>query len=72
MRGEVDFINSLNADGFDLLKSKAPQMAFDAGVSLDLEQIWFNQVAAAPLPDYKKAWFRSTHFRRAISSAING
>jgi len=71
MRGEVDFINSVNAEGFDLLKSQASQMAFDAGVSLDSEQIWFNQAPTAPLPDYKKAWFTSKHFRRAISSAIN-
>jgi peptide/nickel transport system substrate-binding protein len=33
--------------------------------------MWFNQVAKAPLPGYKKEWFRSTTFRRAISSAIN-
>lgn len=71
MRGEIDFINSVNAEGFDLLKSQAPQMALDAGVSLDSEQIWFNLVPSAPLPDYKKVWFRSTHFRRAISSAVN-
>jgi peptide/nickel transport system substrate-binding protein len=28
-------------------------------------------VAKAPIPDYKKAWFRSKAFRRAISAAIN-
>src|SRR5260370_9055737 len=32
--------------------------------------MWFNQVAKAPLPDYKKAWFRSKNFRNAISHAI--
>ena len=69
-RGEIDFINSLNSEYFDRLKSSAPQMAFDAGVSLDSEEMWFNQVPSAPLPDYKKAWFASTRFRRAISSSI--
>jgi peptide/nickel transport system substrate-binding protein len=33
--------------------------------------MWFNQVASAPIPEYKRAWFRSTNFRRAISEAIN-
>src|SRR5271163_1397502 len=46
-------------------------MAHDAGASLDSEEMWFNQVASAPLPSYKKAWFTSTNFRRAISESIN-
>jgi len=71
VRGDIDFINSLTGDQFDKLKSIAPQMAFDAGVSLDSELMWFNQVPSAPLPDFKKAWFASTRFRRAISSAIH-
>ena len=71
VRGEIEFINSLTGQQFDQLKSKAPQMVFDAGVSLDSEQMWFNQVVAAPLPGYKKAWFASTRFRRAISAAIH-
>jgi peptide/nickel transport system substrate-binding protein len=69
-RGEIDLINSLTGESFDRLKATAPQMAHDAGVSLDSEEMWFNQVASAPLPDYKKAWFASTRFRRAVSSAI--
>lgn len=71
LRGEIHFINSLNAEYFDKVASETPGMAHDAGVSLDSEEIWFNQVAGAPLPDYKKQWFRSTNFRRAISEAIN-
>ncbi len=71
MRGEIHFINSLNPEYFDKVKSENPSMAYDAGVSLDSEQMWFNQVANSPLPDYKKIWFRSTNFRRAISEAIN-
>ncbi len=70
-RGEIDFINSLNAESFESLKARAPQTVFDAGVGLDSEQMWFNQVPSAPLPDYKKAWFASTNFRRAISSSIH-
>ena len=71
VRGEIGFINSLNAEYYDKLAAQAPRMAVDAGVSLDSEQMWFNQVPRAPLPAYKKAWFTSTNFRRAISSSIH-
>ena len=70
-RNEIDLINSLDSEYFDKLASASPQLVHDAGPSLDSEQMWFNQVAKAPLPPYKKAWFRSTQFRRAISDAIN-
>ncbi len=70
-RGEVDLINSLDSEYFDKLAATSPQLVHDAGPSLDSEQMWFNQVAKAPLPPYKKAWFRSTTFRRAISQSIN-
>jgi len=71
VRGEIDLVNSLDAEYFDKLEAQAPNMANDAGVSLDSEQMWFNQVASSPLPAYKKAWFTSTNFRRAISESIN-
>jgi len=71
VRGEIDLINSLDAEYFDKLAAQAPRMAYDAGVSLDSEQMWFNQVTNSPLPAYKKVWFTSTNFRRAISESIN-
>ncbi|MGA7752196.1 MAG: ABC transporter substrate-binding protein [Candidatus Sulfotelmatobacter sp.] len=70
-RGEIDLINTLDSEYFDKLASTSPQVVNDAGPSLDSEQIWFNEVAKAPLPQYKKNWFRSSAFRRAISVAIN-
>jgi peptide/nickel transport system substrate-binding protein len=70
-RGEIHFINSLDAEYFDKVVAQDPSMAHDAGASLDSEQMWFNQVANSPLPPYKKAWFTSTNFRRALSEAIN-
>jgi peptide/nickel transport system substrate-binding protein len=70
-RGEIHFINSLDAEYFDKVVAQDPSMAHDAGASLDSEEMWFNQVANSPLPAYKKAWFTSTNFRRAISEAIN-
>ncbi len=73
-QGELHLINNLDADSFERMAAQnggASNSARDLGPSLEGEQMWFNQVAASPLPDYKKAWFRSTNFRRAISGAIN-
>jgi len=70
-RGEIHLINSLDADLFDRLQKESPASAHDTGPSLDSEFVWFNQVPTATFPDYKKAWFRSTEFRKAISLAIN-
>jgi len=70
-RGELDLINTLDTDYFDRLGSASPQLVHDAGPSLDSDFVWFNQVATAPIPEYKRAWFRSTNFRRAMSAAIN-
>jgi peptide/nickel transport system substrate-binding protein len=70
-RGEIQLINTIAPDAFDRLAADMRSAAHDAGPSFDTEQMWFNQVASAPIPEYKKAWFRSQNFRRAISQAIN-
>jgi peptide/nickel transport system substrate-binding protein len=70
-RNEIDLINSLDSEYFDKLAASSPQMVHDAGASLDSEQMWFNEVAKAPLPGYKKNWFRSAAFRHAVSQSIN-
>jgi peptide/nickel transport system substrate-binding protein len=70
-RNEIDLINSLDPDYYDRLARYAPGRVRDAGASLDSEQMWFNQVPTAPIPAYKREWFQSRNFRRAISSAIN-
>jgi peptide/nickel transport system substrate-binding protein len=70
-RGELDLINSLDSEYFDKLAASSPQLVHDAGPSLDSEQLWFNEVMTSPIPGYKKDWFRSANFRRAISQAIN-
>jgi peptide/nickel transport system substrate-binding protein len=70
-RGELDLINSLDSDYFDKLAATSPRLVHDAGPSLDSEQMWFNQVSKAPIPAYKRNWFRSVNFRRAVSEAIN-
>lgn len=70
-RGQIDLINSLDAEHFEHLKARAADMAIDAGPGFDTELVWFNQVPAAPIPAYKKAWFAATDFRQAISLAID-
>jgi peptide/nickel transport system substrate-binding protein len=69
-RGELDLINKLDPDMYDRLASEMPHAAVDSGPSLDWEVVFFNQVANAPLPEYKRRWFASADFRRAISEAI--
>ena len=70
-RGQLHLINNLDAILFDRLATESPSAARDADPSLESEQMWFNQVSSSPIPDYKKAWFRSMNFRRAISEAVN-
>jgi peptide/nickel transport system substrate-binding protein len=70
-RNEIDLINSLDSEYFDKLASASSNVVHDAGPSLDSEQMWFNEVAKAPIPGFKKKWFQSATFRRAISQAIN-
>lgn len=70
-RGEIHLINALDAEYFERLQKEMAPSVHDAGTGLDSEQLWFNQVPAAPLPEYKRNWFRITEFRRAVSMAIN-
>jgi peptide/nickel transport system substrate-binding protein len=70
-RGEIQMINTLEPEHFDRLAAKGSSAAHDAGPGMDAEFFWFNQASASPIPAYKKAWFRSTDFRKAISGAIN-
>jgi peptide/nickel transport system substrate-binding protein len=70
-RGELQLINRLDADQFDRLQKESPGTARNAGTGLDGEELWFNQVTASALPDYKKKWFRTADFRKGISMAIN-
>ncbi len=69
-RGELDLINKLDPDMYDRLSAEMPHAVLDAGPSLDWETVFFNQVQNAPLPEYKKRWFQSDDFRRAISEGI--
>ena len=70
-RGELQLINRLDAEQFDHLQKENPAAAHNAGTGLDAEEFWFNQVPSAPMPEFKKAWFSATEFRRAVSMAVN-
>ncbi len=68
-------IHLINAHGRRLLRPAVAHRrrtrCVMPGPSLDSEQMWFNQVPSAPIPAYKREWFKSRNFRLAISSAIN-
>ncbi len=70
-RGEVDLINSVDPEVFEQLSHQSSAAVQDAGASLESEMMWFNQAPTAPIAAYKKAWFTSREFRRAVSEAIN-
>lgn len=69
--GEIHLINNLDPEMFERLAAVSSTSARDAGPSQESEMMWFNQVANSPVAAYKKNWFRSQKFRRAISEAIN-
>jgi peptide/nickel transport system substrate-binding protein len=70
-QGDIQLIDNMPPDLYEQLHSEDASAARDLGPSIESEELWFNQVARAPLPAYKKAWFRSRDFRRAVSMAIN-
>jgi peptide/nickel transport system substrate-binding protein len=70
-RRQLHLINNADPELFDRLRAWSASSAHDAGPSLESEQLWFNQVPAAPIAAYKKPWFRSRNFRRAVAEAVN-
>lgn len=70
-RGEIHLASTVDSETFEQLRGNLQVRTIDIGPSYDSEMLWFNQVSKAPAPDYKKQWFRSRAFRKAISQAIN-
>ena len=70
-RGQYALLDSVPADGFDVLSRRTRGAVHDLGASLNTEQMWFNQSANAPLPVWEKSWFSNRAFRQAISEAIH-
>lgn len=69
-RGDLQLIDTIDPAIFDQLAKDMPDVVHDAGPSLDSEFVWVNQNSSAPLPEYKKQWFKSRAFRVAMSEAI--
>ena len=69
-RGELDLIDQLPPEYYEMLRQKAPASVRDLGPSLNTEQMWFNQAPSSPLPSWEKAWFSNQAFRVAVSQAI--
>jgi peptide/nickel transport system substrate-binding protein len=69
-RGDVQLIDTIDPAIYDRLAKDMPDVVRDSGPSLDSEVLWVNQTPSAPLPDYKKQWFRTRAFRVALSDAI--
>ncbi len=70
-RGQYSLMNLIQPSHFDRLSRHPRIEARDAGASLDMEMLWFNQVAGAPIPAERKRWFRLQAFRRAVAEAIH-
>ena len=70
-RGELHLVDKMEPEAFERLSKEAPASVRNAGPSLDAEFLWFNQSPDAEFPAYKKRWFKSGLFRRAVSAAIN-
>lgn len=69
-RGELHLIDKLEPESFQRLTREAPATVRNAGASMDAEFLWFNQCPEPSVPAFKKSWFQSTLFRRAMSAAI--
>ena len=70
-RGELDLMTTVSPETFEQLHARLPNAVRDLGPSLESEMFWFNQAPKGPVPEYKKTWFRSKEFRRAVSAAVN-
>jgi peptide/nickel transport system substrate-binding protein len=71
LRGQYQVMDSLPAENYNLLARANAQSVHDLGPSLNTEQMWFNQAADAPLPEWEKEWFQNRGFRLAVSQAIH-
>jgi peptide/nickel transport system substrate-binding protein len=69
-RGELQLIDSLTPDLYERLAKENSGRVYDSGPTTDAEFLWFNMAPQSPVAGYKKAWFQSQAFRRAVSEAI--
>jgi peptide/nickel transport system substrate-binding protein len=71
-KGEYHLLETLDAESFTRLQAElGPRAALDLGPAFDNEMLWFNEAPGAPIEGYKKTWFQSRNFRRAIAESIH-
>ncbi|HEX4134657.1 MAG TPA: ABC transporter substrate-binding protein [Bryobacteraceae bacterium] len=71
LRGETHLVNKLTPEAFDRIVREKPAAARSLGASLDSEFLWFNQSPSPAVPEWKRKWFTSVAFRRAVSASIH-
>jgi peptide/nickel transport system substrate-binding protein len=72
-KGEYHLMESIDAESFARLQADpaTAQSALDLGPAFENEMLWFNESPEAPIAAYKKAWFQSHNFRRAIAESVH-
>jgi peptide/nickel transport system substrate-binding protein len=71
-KGEIHLMEAIDSESLARIDSEmGPQAAVDLGPAFENEMLWFNQKPDAPIADYKKVWFESRNFRRAIAESIH-
>jgi peptide/nickel transport system substrate-binding protein len=69
-QGQIHLIPGLDPDLYEQLAAQDRTRVRDVGPSLEGELLWFNMNPAAPVAPYRRAWFASRSFRRAVSHAL--
>ena len=71
-KGEIHLMEHIDAESYSRLNSEmGPGTTLDLGPAFENEMLWFNMKPDAPISDYKKKWFQSRNFRRAIAESIH-
>ena len=71
-KGEFHLIEAIDSESIARINAEmGSHVAFDLGPAFENEMLWFNMKPDAPIADYKKAWFQSRNFRRAIAESIH-
>ena len=71
-KGEVHLMEAIDAESFTRMAAEmGSQAVLDLGPAFENEMLWFNMKPDSPIEDYKKAWFQSRNFRRAIAESIH-
>jgi peptide/nickel transport system substrate-binding protein len=71
LRGETHVVaRRMDPESYDRVVKEKPAAARNIGASYDSEFLWFNQAPSGSVPEWKRKWFTSAVFRRAIGASI--